>query len=280
LTWFWTYRYLLARRTTQLGVLVLFWLGAHWHLGALTGNLSSSRVLRTVPLADPYAVLQILATGQVLGSTVLLGAAIVLGFWFVTGGRGFCAWVCPVNPVTDLAAWLRPQLGVRWGVRRGLRVDRSVRYWIMFLALPVSAITGVAAFEWLSPIAMTHRELIYGPGLGLLAVAGIFVLDLFVLRPGWCGSLCPLGAFYSLVGRWSLLRVRFDPERCDHCGDCIRVCPEPQIIRYDEMERSGFIDSGNCLNCARCLEVCPRDAYHFAPRFGGDAVGSPEEGSP
>jgi ferredoxin-type protein NapH len=242
----------------------------------LTGNLSASRVLRTVPLADPYAVLQILATGQALASTVLLGAAIVLGFWFVAGGRGFCAWVCPVNPVTDLAAWLQPRLGMR----RGLRVDRSVRYWIMLLALPVSAISGVAAFEWSSPIAMTHRELIYGPGPGLLAVAGIFVLDLFVLRPGWCGSLCPLGAFYSLVGHWSLLRVRFDPARCDHCGDCIRVCPEPQVIRYDEMEQRGFIDHGNCLNCARCLEVCPRDAYHMATRFGMGVVEGTEEGSP
>jgi len=276
LSWLWAHRYLLARRTTQLGLLVFFWLGAHWHLGVLSGNLSASRVLRTVPLADPYAVLQILATGQALPSTVLLGAAIVLGFWFVVGGRGFCAWVCPVNPVTDLAAWLRPRLDLR----RGLRVDRSVRYWIMFLALPVSAISGVAAFEWLSPIAMTHRELSYGPGLGLLAVAGIFVLDLFVLRFGWCGSLCPLGAFYSLVGRWSLLRVRFDQERCDYCGDCSRVCPEPQVIGFDEMERRGFIDAGNCLNCARCLEVCPRDAYHLATRFGGGAVEGLEEGSP
>ena len=276
MSWLWAHRYLLARRTTQLGVILLFWLGAHTHLGVLTGNLSASRVFRTVPLADPYAVLQILATGQKLGSTVLLGAVIVLGFWFVAGGRGFCAWVCPVNPVTDLAAWLRPRLGMR----RGLHVDRSVRYWIMVLALPVSAIAGVAAFEWLSPIAMTHRELIYGPGPGLLAVAGIFVLDLFVLRPGWCGSLCPLGAFYSLVGRWSLLRVRFDQARCDHCGDCIRVCPEPQVIHYDEMEQRGFIDDGNCLNCARCLEVCPRDAYHLATRFGGGVVEGTEEGSP
>ena len=275
MSWPWAHRYLLARRTTQLGVLLLFWLGAHWHLGVLTGNLSGSRVLRTVPLADPYAVLQILATGQALASTVLLGATIVLAFWLVAGGRGFCAWVCPLNPLTDLARWLRPRVGAHGG----LRVDRGVRYWIMVLALPVSAISGVAAFEWLSPIAMTHRELIQGPGLGLLAALGIFVLDLFVLRPGWCGSLCPLGAFYSLVGRWSLLRVRFDQERCDQCGDCIRVCPEPQVIRYDEMERRGFIDHGNCLNCARCLEVCPRDAYHFASRFGGGAARSLEEGS-
>jgi ferredoxin-type protein NapH len=53
----------------------------------------------------------------------------------------------------------------------------------------------VAAFEAFSPIAMLHRELIYGTDMGLSAAAGIFLLDTFVLRRGWCGHLCPLGAF-------------------------------------------------------------------------------------
>ncbi len=123
MSWLRKHRYLLARRTTQIGILVLFWLGAHWHLGVLTGNLSASRVLRTLPLSDPYAVLQILSTGHTLKNTVLLGAVTVLGFWYVFGGRGFCAWVCPLNPVTDLAAWLRPRLDGR----RRLHVDSSVR---------------------------------------------------------------------------------------------------------------------------------------------------------
>jgi ferredoxin-type protein NapH len=256
-------RYLLARRLTQVGVLALFWLGAHRNVGVLTGNLSGSEVFRTVPLADPYAALQILATGHALSGTLLGGAATVLLFWFLAGGRAFCAWVCPVNLVTDLAAWLRSELDLREHVR----VDRSVRYWIAALALVLSAVTGLAAFEMVSPIGMLHRGLIFAPGLGLLAVAGILLLDLFVVRRGWCGSLCPLGAFYSVVGSWSLLRMGFDRDRCDRCGDCLPVCPEPQVIRFGEMGRKGFVDSGNCLNCARCLEVCPRDAYHFALRL-------------
>jgi ferredoxin-type protein NapH len=257
------YRYLLARRVTQVGVLALFWLGAHQHLGVLTGNLSSSQVFRTLPLADPYAALQILATGHALSGTLLVGAATALLFWFLVGGRAFCAWVCPVNLVTDLAAWLRARLDVRDQVR----IDRRVRYWIAALALVLSAVTGLAAFETVSPIGMVQRGLIFAPGLGLLAVGGILLLDLFVARHGWCGSLCPLGAFYSLVGRWSLVRIGFARDRCDRCGDCVPVCPEPQVIRFDEMGRRGFIDSGNCLNCARCLEVCPRDAFHFALRL-------------
>ena len=101
------YRILIARRVTQGSILLLFWLGAHQHLGVLTGNLSASHLFRTVPLADPFAVLQILATGHMLAVSVLLGAAIVLAFYFLVGGRAFCSWVCPVNPLADLAAWLR-----------------------------------------------------------------------------------------------------------------------------------------------------------------------------
>ena len=100
-------------------------------------------------------------------------------------------------------------------------MSREARYWILGLALLVSALCGVAAFEWVSPVGMIHRELIFGPGLGLLAIAAILLLDLFVAQRGWCGSLCPLGAFYALVGRFSLLRMGFDTGRCDRCGDCV-----------------------------------------------------------
>lgn len=276
MSWIAAHRFWLARRTTQLGILLLFWLGAHLHLGVLTGNLSASHVFRTVPLADPFAVLQILLTGRMLAGTVLLGAALVLAFYLLVGGRAFCSWVCPVNLLADLAATLRR----RFGPTRRFGVPRETRFWLLALALVVSALSGVAAFEWLSPVAIVHRELIFGPGLGLLVVAaGILVADLFILRHGWCGSLCPLGAFYSLVGRASPLRVGFDAARCDHCGDCLKVCPEHQVISFEAMKERGFIDSGQCTNCARCLEVCPRDAYHFTLRTSGSTAVPIEEGS-
>jgi len=274
MSWLHTHRYWLARRVTQTGVLLLFWLGAHLHLGVLTGNLSGSQLFRTVPMADPYAVLQILATGQPLGNTVLLGAAVILLFYLVVGGRSYCAWVCPVNLVTDSAGWLRR----RFELKGQFRLARETRFWIMGLALPVSAITGVAAFEWLSPIGLTHRELIFGPGLGLSIIAVILLVDLYLARHGWCGSLCPLGAFYSLVGRFALLRIGFVSERCDRCGDCLVVCPEKHVIDFASLEAKGFVDSGDCLNCSRCLEVCSRDAYYLTLRPFGDADTPIEKG--
>jgi ferredoxin-type protein NapH len=261
-SWIGARRYLLARRGVQLGVLALLWLGASRRAGWLVGDLSASKLFGVVPLADPFAVLQILATGAGLATEALVGAAIVLAFYALVGGRSFCAWVCPVNPVTDLAASLRRRLDVRGR----LRVEPHVRYWLLALSLALSAILGVAAFEWVSPIGMLHRELIHGVGFGVLGAAGIFALDLLVLRNGWCASLCPLGAFWGLVGRVAALRVRFDAARCDRCGECVRACPEPQVLRFDDMTARGFVAPGDCLNCGRCVEVCPPAALAFAPR--------------
>jgi ferredoxin-type protein NapH len=74
---------LLIRRAVQLGILLLF-IGTvrwGWEMAGspvLTGNLSSSELFGLIPLADPFATLQILLTGHLPLQEVLLGAAIIL----------------------------------------------------------------------------------------------------------------------------------------------------------------------------------------------------------
>ena len=58
------WRFLLLRRAVQIGVLLLFIGTVRWGWEAagrpvLTGNLSSSELLGFVPMADPFAVLEI-----------------------------------------------------------------------------------------------------------------------------------------------------------------------------------------------------------------------------
>jgi ferredoxin-type protein NapH len=228
----------------------------------LRGNLSASEFLGVLPMADPFAVLQQLVSGQGLLTTVLLGAAILLVF-YALAGRVFCGWVCPMNLVTDLAGWLR----TRMKLSDLFRLPRTTRYWILGMALLLSALMGIAAFEWVSPISMLHREIIYGVGLGVTAALGIFIFDLLILKHGWCGHLCPLGAFYGLLGQQALLRVRFDDRTCTHCGECARVCPEPQVLNLKQAAEHGMVSAGACTNCARCIPICPEHSLDFALRW-------------
>ena len=176
-----------------------------------------------------------------------------------------------MNLVTDLADALRRALKLDADL---VRLSKGVRYASLVTALLASAATGVAAFEAVSPQAFLWRDVVWGTGLGALSAAlGIFALDLALLRHGWCGHLCPLGAFWTVVGKVvgrvfgrSLVGIAFEKNRCTHCGNCLRVCPEPQIIRFKELEAKDRIPTGECLNCGKCLEVCPEDALRFTVR--------------
>ncbi len=260
------WRFIIYRRIFQVVTLLLFFGSAHWgwklfdaHI--LRGNLSSSEFLGFIPLADPFATLQIFLTGHVLHKNVLIGAAIVSIIYLLLGARVWCSWVCPINMVTDLAGWLRKRLRIK----DIFRLRRKLRYGILALSLIVTLLMGVAAFEWISPISIFHRELIFGIGTGWIAILAIFLFDLFVLKHGWCGHLCPLGAFYSVLGKVTApIRISFDTPTCTHCVECVRVCPEPQVFDFKKAGELHIINSSECTNCGRCITVCPEDTLQFS----------------
>ncbi|MFA7499572.1 MAG: quinol dehydrogenase ferredoxin subunit NapH [Sulfurimonas sp.] len=258
------YRYLLLRRTTQIGLLFLYFGANAWGWTILMGNLSSSNLFNTVPLSDPYAVLQMIIAGAALAIDVLIGALIITMFYLVVGGRAFCSWVCPINLITDAAALLRRKIGVDNFAKRQ-PASRNIRYWVLGLSLLISFAMGVAAFEFISPISMMHRGVIFGFGFGWAAMLIIFLFDLLVLKNGWCGHICPLGGFYSLVGKNSLIRVHHNEENCTLCMKCKVVCPEQQVL-YMIGKESIPVLSAECTNCARCIEVCDDDALGFSIR--------------
>ena len=266
------HRFLLLRRFSQLLTLVLFMASPVAGYWLLKGNLSSSLILETVPLTDPFVFLQTLAGGHQPITAMLLGSALVAGFYWLVGGRSFCSWVCPVNPVTDLAGWAARRLGIR----RRIPLSRQLRYWILALTLLLPTITGVLAWELVNPVSLLQRGLIFGMGMGWLVILGIFLSDLFVLPRGWCGHLCPMGACYSLIGKTSPLRViASDRDACYDCMDCYAVCPEPQVIKpalkgnktTSQADQGPVILSPNCTNCGRCIDICSVNVFEFGSRL-------------
>ena len=143
--WLRAHKWLLLRRASQLGILALFLVGPWLGWWIVKGNLSSSLTLGVLPLTDPFLVVQQFAAGQWSYREALLGAGIVLAFYLLFGGRLFCSWVCPVNLVTDAAAWLRRRL--LWG---GKVSSGSTRYWLLGFVLVIAAATGSLAWEWVN----------------------------------------------------------------------------------------------------------------------------------
>ena len=266
--WLIANKWLLARRFSQLSIMGVFLLGPWFGIWIVTGNLNSSLTLGTLPLTDPYVILQSIVAGHVPEATAIIGAIIVLAFYLLVSGRVYCSWVCPVNMVTDFAHWLRERLGISGASL----LPKNTRYWILGASLLLAFATGNIVWETINPVSMLHRGLIFGMGLAWSIVLAVFLFDLLVSRRGWCGHLCPVGAFYSLLGTHSPLRIRADArEQCDDCMDCFIVCPEQQVIRPAlkgaDKNIGPVITSANCTNCGRCIDVCAKDVFHFGLRF-------------
>jgi ferredoxin-type protein NapH len=204
----------------------------------------------------------------------------MLVFYALVGGRVYCAWVCPMNIVTDTAAWLRRRLGLH----PGRTPPKPLRYWLLTATLLGSFLTGTLFWEWVNPVSMLHRGLIFGFGLAWVIVLGVFLLDLAVIRRGWCGHVCPQGAFYGLLGRYALPRVSAGGRQsCDNCMDCYAVCPEPAVIT--PALRAGppatpLILSSACTTCGRCIDVCSKNVFRMTTRFDHRSNDVRHEGIP
>lgn len=261
------YRFLILRRSSQVFFLSLFLLGPWFGIWWVKGNLSGSLTFDFLPLTDPFITLQGIVAGHWPEMTALIGALIVGVTYALIGGRVYCSWVCPINPVTDAASWLHRKLDLP----KGWQPKRGTKYFMLAMVLGVSVLTGTVAWEFVNPISMLHRGLIFGVGFVWALVIGVFLFDLLLARRGWCGHICPVGAFYGLLGSKSLLRVTAQKRAaCDDCMDCFAVCPEMQVITpalRGKDEDSPLILSPDCTNCGRCIDVCSVDVFHFTHRF-------------
>ncbi len=275
--WLLAHKWLILRRLSQLIILGLFifspWIAKETGLWLVKGNLASSLTLNVIPLTDPYVLLQSILSGSWPVLTGFIGAFIVAAFYFLVGGRVYCSWVCPINIVTDTAAWLRDKLGIKGGVQIG----RNTRFWVLGFTLLLALITGSIAWELINPVSMVFRGLTFGMGFAWGVIIAVFLLDFAISRRAWCGSLCPVGAFYSLLGSQSTVRINaYQREKCDDCMDCFIVCPEQQVIKNPlkgaDKGFSSMITSSQCTNCGRCIDVCAEDVFRFETRIPFKAI--------
>jgi len=260
------YKWLLARRFTQLLIQILFLIGPWFGIWWFKGNLTANVLFDTVPLSDPFVFTQLIATGFWPSTSLITGFMIVLAVYALLGGRIFCSWVCPINIVTDTARWLRRKLSIR----KSTSVSQNTRYWLLAMLLIMTAISGSLIWELVNPVTMVTRGLVFGMGSAWYLLIAIFLFDLLISKNGWCGQLCPMGATYALIGKISLVKVNaINRDDCDNCMDCYHVCPEPHVLKpvLKGKTVSSIIEPSECNNCGRCIDVCAKKVFKFSSKF-------------
>ena len=252
--------WLIRRRTVQF-LMIAALLLQRFEEGFIIGNLSSMTI-SGLELSDPLAALQYMLSSGDIYLPLILSSTIILLFYLVVGGRVFCSWICPLHLVFEYTDKIKSRIS---GADKSFGI--STRYWVLFLALAMSLIAGIPAFEVLSPIGITTRALVFGTWIGLLSLLAIAVFEIGFSRWGWCRYFCPLGAFYSLVGRLSLLRVKINHSLCTKCQVCKKDCLVPDVLDNPIDGKREIVDSGDCTNCGICIDVCPEKALKPGTRF-------------
>jgi ferredoxin len=77
-------------------------------------------------------------------------------------------------------------------------------------------------------------------------------LAMFVLfRRPFCRGVCPIGASFALLNRFSFLRMRVKKDQCKACDICSKKCPVDNKVYFDPK-------SDDCIRCMECIKNCQR----------------------
>jgi polyferredoxin len=246
------------RRAAQalfLGLWIfLFWQTAHQDVTPLEPDL----FLTTNPL---IAILT-MVTARVWVTAMIGGLVlIILTLLF---GRFFCGWVCPLGTLLDIFG--RLWIGPKEKYLTNDKAWRRLKYYLLVVFALVALIGGQLIFL-ADPLVLSYRAVAMGvipSAPGELVFLPLLLLFVIVALTGvthrfWCRYLCPLGAFYGAVSRFSLVRRRV--KGCDGCKAldaraCQEVCPmHASVIKQQRPEE--------CIRCMSCETVCEKHAVSF-----------------
>ena len=206
----------------------------------------------------------------------------VLGYLMAIGvlvGRFICGWLCPFGLIQELLYKIpTPKLHIPEKVDRPLRYLKYVILAVMVIGVPLFYRNELGAGEpffckYLCPVGTLEGGVplvllndVLRPTLGLLFKWKMLILiicilsSIFIYRP-FCKYICPLGAFYALFQRISLIRMKVDEGACISCGACSRVCPM-------NVDPSKTPNSPECIRCGECVKACPVRAMSFTGKAG------------
>jgi len=257
-------KFRLKRWAVLIFVNLLFVVSYVLDIQILEGALPASRFVG-FHMADLNSSMQVMLAFKHVVLNLVIGTVTLLIIWWFLGGRTFCSWLCPYHLLSEWAEMLHLKLAKK-KLARDNPFDRRARTWFWVIFVVLAFVSGYTVYETISPTGIVSRALIYGPGLALLWVALLLLVEIFYSRRAWCRYGCPIGLTYGIVGATSPLIVRYQLHSCFHEGECRKVCLVPHVLdtvikgraRDEEVEIGA-----DCTRCGRCVEICPTGSLEF-----------------
>lgn len=216
----------------------------------------------------------------VVGSSKFGFSYYITGFLILLGvllGRFICGFLCPFGWLQEL---LHKIPSKKLSTRK-LKPLTYLKYIILLLAvvlLPALAVNDVGmgdpffckyicpqgVLEGAIPLSLVNEGI--RAALGTLFVQKLFILlavvalSILFYRP-FCKWICPLGAFYALLNKISLLEIKMDEQKCVSCGKCAASCKMDVDVRKTP-------NHAECIRCGKCITACPAEALCFHYGFG------------
>lgn len=253
------------RRTTAFAFLLLLIVGRHWENAFANGSLTSIDWFGVLHIVDPLAALENAIATRSFHADVLIGGTILVLLSALIIGRAFCGWLCPLGLVLDLNDVLRRRIQKRRNKRVG---PRKLKYWALLFTLMLAVFAALPIFQTISPINYVVWLAVFAFDAGAVAIIwGSLPLLLLMavewISPRlWCRSLCPLGAFYSIVGRFGRWRIKIGAisETPMMCGRCTRECSMGiQVMeQFVHNDQDAILDP-ECTRCGDCADICPQE---------------------
>ncbi len=216
----------------------------------------------------------------VVGSSKFGFSYYITGFLILLGvllGRFICGFLCPFGWLQEL---LHKIPSKKLSTKK-LKPLTYLKYIILLLAvvlLPALAVNDVGmgdpffckyicpqgVLEGAIPLSLVNEGI--RAALGTLFVQKLFILlavvalSILFYRP-FCKWICPLGAFYALLNKISLLEIKMDEQKCVSCGKCAASCKMDVDVRKTP-------NHAECIRCGKCITACPAGALCFHYGFG------------
>lgn len=186
----------------------------------------------------------------------------------VTLGRLVCGWFCPFGFIQEILYKIPvPKFSLpSWCLRIKYIILSGV---FLLPLLPTATGIGIPYFcQWLCPAGTLEAAIplyiSYPPirdavgGLFGWRIIWLLIIIIFVamIYRGFCRTLCPLGAFYSLFNQFSFFTIEFSPIKCNNCGLCSAACPL-------QLKVTDNPNHPECIRCLKCTSSCPSGAIRF-----------------